>query len=413
MILRVVFLVITSLLLIAEVNAQISGCTDSLAINYNPAATVNDGSCIYDAASLAPLSSTELSPLVSETSGLTFWNNLLWTHNDNTDTKLYGLDTLNGNIIQTYLFNSIANIDWEEVSADDEYLYIGDFGNNLNGNRTDLKILRISKASILAGNPAIDTISYHYSDQVDFSPTGANNTDFDCEAMIVSVDSIYLFTKQWISRGTAVYSLPKIPGSYTASRLYSFQVEGLVTGAAYLEQQRLVMLSGYSGLLSPFTWLLYDFSGNNFFGGNKRKISVSMSFRQVEAIATINGLKVYMTNESFVQPPIINNPQQLHIFDFSPLLANYLNNQVMNIEVTPGEREVFLFPNPATGFVSLKVADSLADMDFRLVKTTGALVETGKLTGNSVVIDVSGLNSGIYLLKIGENNRHTLKLIKR
>jgi len=83
---------------------------------------------------------------------------------------------------------------------DKDYLYVGDFGNNLNGNRTDLKILRIRKNSVLVNPLKIDTINFSYSNQTNFTPTGTNNTDFDCEAFIVASDSIYLFTKQWISK---------------------------------------------------------------------------------------------------------------------------------------------------------------------------------------------------------------------
>jgi len=411
--LHIVFLVISSLLLSAEVNAQVYGCTDSLAVNFNPAATVNDGSCVYDNASVSPQRSIELSSQISETSGLTFWNNLLWTHNDDTDTALYGLDTLNGKIIQTYLLNRVVNNDWEEISADDKYLYVGDFGNNWNGNRTDLKILRISKASMLAGNSAVDTISYHYSDQVDFSPTGANNTDFDCEAMIVSADSIHLFTKQWITKATTVYSLPKTPGNHTANHISSFNVEGLITGATYLKDQRLLILCGYNSLVSPFAWLIYDLPEHRFFSGNKRKISFSLPFHQTEGVYASKGLKVYTTNEASSLSPFINIPPQLHIFDLSPFLASYLSKQTLTIELSKGQKEIFIYPDPVTSFVLLQVADSFQNEEYRILNASGSIVNKGKMTGNTVNIDLSCLHTGIFLLKIGNSSQNTLKLIRR
>src|SRR5690606_30715450 len=115
-------------------------------------------------------------------------------------------------VIQTYNLQSISNTDWEEISQDEDYFYIGDFGNNGHGNRTDLHILRISKAS-LADEPIIDTIHFSYNNQTDFTGTEPNATDFDCEAMIISQDSIYLFTKQWLSQNSAIYALSKTPGS--------------------------------------------------------------------------------------------------------------------------------------------------------------------------------------------------------
>ncbi len=115
--------------------AQVPGCTDPLANNYDPSATFNDGSCTYDPVSISLQSTSLLSDQISETSVLINWNGVLWTHNDNADTVIYGLDSMSGDIVQTYSLNGVRNIDWEEISQDDEYIYIGDFGNNSNGNQ--------------------------------------------------------------------------------------------------------------------------------------------------------------------------------------------------------------------------------------------------------------------------------------
>ena len=69
-------------------NAQTLGCTDPMAINYNPNATINNGSCVYADTSIAPNSSVNLDAKVTETSGLIKWNNHIWTHNDNDDLNL-------------------------------------------------------------------------------------------------------------------------------------------------------------------------------------------------------------------------------------------------------------------------------------------------------------------------------------
>lgn len=303
--------------------AQVYGCTDPLANNYNAAATVNNGSCTYNSTSVSPTASFNLAAALDETSGLIRWNNQIWTHNDSQDINLYALDTLNGSIVQTQPLNGVVNTDWEEISQDDEYLYIGDFGNNGNGNRTDLKILKISKSSVLAGSPVVETINFSYSNQVNFNPTGGNNTDFDCEAFIVSADSIFLFTKQWVSNQTSVYSLAKTPGTHIANLKTTYNVQGLITGATSFIEENLIVLSGYSTSLQPFVYLLYDYTGNNFFSGNKRKIGLNLAFHQVEGIATNNGLKYYISNEAFNQFPF-NVPQKLHTLNLSAYLQNYL-----------------------------------------------------------------------------------------
>jgi len=97
---------------------------------------------------------------LDETSGLILWNKRLWTHNDSEDLNIYALDTINGNILQSVQLTGTVNKDWEEISHDKDYIYIGDFGNNSGGNRTDLKILKISKNSISAGQPVIETINF-------------------------------------------------------------------------------------------------------------------------------------------------------------------------------------------------------------------------------------------------------------
>jgi len=51
-------------------NAQICGCTDPLANNFNPLATSNDGTCTYNTSIVSPESSWSLPTILNETSGL-------------------------------------------------------------------------------------------------------------------------------------------------------------------------------------------------------------------------------------------------------------------------------------------------------------------------------------------------------
>jgi hypothetical protein len=307
------------LLLIAPTYGQISGCTDALAKNFDPNATNNDGSCKYNCAKIKPESTQKLSDTLRETSGLIAFDNLLWTHNDDHDTTIYGLDS-NGKIQKKIKLEKAKNTDWEEISQDSSYIYIGDFGNNYRGNRTDLHILRIEKKSFLSNNPVIDTIAFSYSNQMDFSIQKENTTNFDCEAFVVSKDSIYLFTKQWTQTKTSIYVLPKIPGNYIAQLKETLDVKGLITGATTLPSGKGIVLCGYSKILQPFLFLLYDYKNNDFSLGNKRKIKLSLPFQQIEGIATVDGNLFYLTNESFVKKPFANNPQQMHLLDLSSYL---------------------------------------------------------------------------------------------
>ncbi|MES2239952.1 MAG: T9SS C-terminal target domain-containing protein [Bacteroidota bacterium] len=316
---KVIFLLF--LLSINQIQSQILGCTDPLSKNYNPLATVNNGSCKYKSAKIKPVFTTKLSDSIIETSGLISFDNLLWTHNDDTDTTIYGLDTL-GKIKKKINLKNVINTDWEEISQDNNYLYVGDFGNNYRGNRTDLHILRIEKKSFLLNTPVIDTIAFSYSNQTDFSPQKPNTTDFDCEAFVVSKDSIYLFTKQWTSTKTSIYALPKQAGKHIAQLNETLDVKSLVTGATYLEEKKLIALCGYSKMGKTFIYLLYDFKNQDFLSGIKRKIKLKLPFHQIEGITTKDGNLFYLTNELFIKKPIANNPQQLHYFDLSKYLKN-------------------------------------------------------------------------------------------
>ncbi|SEA76608.1 hypothetical protein SAMN05443667_108139 [Flavobacterium gillisiae] len=304
-------------------HAQISGCTDPMSKNFNPSATINDGSCSYNSIKVKPKYSVELSAVLHETSGLVFSDNMMWTTNDDTDTTLYGVDT-SGVIQKRIPLKKVFNKDWEEITQDSSYFYIGDFGNNVSGNRKDLHILRIEKKSIEGNIQKTDTISFSYSNQTDFTQLKSNTTNFDCEALVIVDDSIYLFTKQWKQKRTSVYTIPKTPGQYNARLKETFNVKGLITSATIIPDKKLLVLSGYSKTLSPFAYLFYDYNRSDFFSGNKRKIKIALPFHQIEGITTQNGLQYYLTNENFTRKPFIAVPQQLHHLDLSPFLSQYL-----------------------------------------------------------------------------------------
>ncbi|HEY2727373.1 MAG TPA: hypothetical protein VGI61_09390, partial [Parafilimonas sp.] len=299
--------------------------------NYNDSATVNDGSCTYVQASITPKLKYNLNDTINETSGLLWWNKLIWTHNDSGgQPQLYGLDSSTGNIVRTVTITNAGNIDWEDIAQDGQYIYIGDFGNNANGNRTNLKIYRVKKSGIkIKDSVAASVIHFSYSDQTDFTPTGSNNTNFDCEAMIAYNDSLFLFSKDWKDGKTRLYKLPKVPGTYIAEKTSELNVDGLITGAEIISDKRVIVLTGYSNTVTPFIYLLYDFSGNNFFGANKRKIQINESFTQVEGICALNNNNFYISNERFQK--FVTVPAKLQTINLNTLLKPYYSKISKNI----------------------------------------------------------------------------------
>lgn len=305
---------------------QIQGCTDVEAKNYNPNAIINDGSCIYAKKKVKPISSIQINDTINETSGLIYWENKLWTMNDDKDTHLYSIDTTGINLQKQHLAK-VKNKDWEAISQDSLYIYLGDFGNNVSGNRKDLHILRIEKKSLLENKMIIDTIAFTFENQTNFDKQKANKTDFDCETLLANRDSLYLFTKEWSSKQTRLYVLPKTPGIHQANYKASLNVNGLITGGVILEDKKIIALCGYSKKLKSFVYLLYDYKDNDFFSGNKRKIKLKLPFHQIEGITTKNGLQYYLTNENFQRKPIISIIQQLHSVDLTSYLNPYLSKR--------------------------------------------------------------------------------------
>ena len=411
--LKFVFLVCLSSLSIIQLNAQLTGCTDPLALNYDAAAQLNDGSCSYPTTSVNVTNSLDLPASLQESSGLIYYNNAIWTHNDNSDLKLYQLNPNDASQIATQTILNCNNMDWEEITQDANFIYVGDFGNNSSGNRTDLHILRIAKNSLFTSSLSVDTIWFTYSNQTDFSATSGNNTNFDCEAFIVSSDSIYLFTKQWLNQQSTIYVLPKLPGTYSAQLKATIPVNGLITGANFQEEKRLITLIGYSGLLQPFLYLLYDFQGTNFESGNKRKVGLNLPFHQTEGITSENGIDYYVSNEYFSNA-FVATPQKLHTLNLSNFLQPYINSLTNHIETLNESYNLTLTPNPTNQSISIH-SENLTFKTIVISTNFGKIVQqTSVNEANEATLNVASLLPGSYFLSVISNkgilNRNFIKL---
>ncbi len=327
-----------------EVTAQVAGCTDPLANNFNAAATLNDGSCTYNTTSYTPpVKVSHLNDTLRESSGLQFANNGLWTFNDSGgEAAIYKIDTLSNTILQRVYLMGATNKDWEDIAFDGTYFYIGDFGNNLNGARTDLKIYKFPISSIPphADNPVvnisanqIDVINFMYADQPQPPVvTNSNNTKFDCEAMVVDNGRIHLFTKDWINLTTTHYIINSTnAGNYILSPKETLATNYLVTAADKPIGQELISLLGYqkSGFANHFIFLLSNYSDGFYFNGNKRKINLPdvTVMGQAEGIAFRDDSTGYISNEKFIINGfnITINPM-LKAFNIGPYVSTFINN---------------------------------------------------------------------------------------
>ncbi len=322
---------------------QIPGCTDPFASNYNASATINNGSCIYPATSLSPTIKVDpITDSLIESSGLQIAGNALWSFNDKDGTAtLYRIDTISNSLQQRVILQGATNNDWEDIAFDGTYLYIGDFGNNLNGSRTDLKIYKFPFSAIpdYTSNPVaiipaqqIEVINFTYSDQPQPPvATAPNSTRFDCEAMVITNGRIHLFSKNWIDLNTTHYVINGTSaGNYIATPLETLATNYLVTAADKITGQNIIVLLGYqnSGTGNHFLHILSDYRADSFFSANKRRIDLpdATVMGQSEGISFRNGKYGYISNEKFVRtvgPFTITVNQKLRSFDLSNYVASY------------------------------------------------------------------------------------------
>lgn len=380
------------------------GCPDPQAINYDPGAVINDGTCQYQALTITPASTYSLASGLNETSGLLIHEGQLLTHNDDSDDQLYVLNAADGSISATVPLDGLTNIDWEDLAQDDDYFYLGDFGNNENGNRQNLRIYKILKASLTASTIQVDTLHFTYEDQVDFSGTGSNQTDFDCEAMISVGDSLYLFTKQWVSEGSTIYAVPKTPGNHIAQKRSEQSGLGWITGATVARNDSVIILSGYVIPSLPFIYLLYDYSAFDFFSGNVRKINVNAQYHQIEGIASSDGDKVYLTNEHFNQFTVNVDPK-LMVLNLGDLIGPYYDYSLTAGLSDNTEPSFAIYPNPVEDKLTVNGLDSEETVE--IWSLTGEKIWSEKPHHSS--IELSFLPAGLYFIKI---RNETFKLQK-
>ncbi|MEM6966500.1 MAG: T9SS type A sorting domain-containing protein [Bacteroidota bacterium] len=344
MLIRTIILFILLFFSTGNATAQ-EGCTDSQADNFDAAATTNDGSCVYPTTNYSLNEIAILPDQVLETSGLAFFDNQLWTHNDaGNEDKIYQLDTMTGTILNTVIIANSENTDWEDLAQDDTHLYLGDFGNN-SGSRTDLTIYKFPKSQLASGIATAEVIEFSYADQTDFTVNN-NMNDYDCEAFFFYNDSLHLFSKNWVNQETRHYVVPTNAGSYVAEVRETFNVQGLITGAD-ISEDGVVALLGYSLSGVNFMWLCFDYQGTQFFSGNKRKISLGLAINnsQTEALVFKEGGRGYVASEQFA-----SLDAKLLSFQSEQWTTN-MSTGSSALELNP--RLATVFPNPNTGNVSI------------------------------------------------------------
>ncbi len=347
--------------------------------------------------SLIPIALLE--ETISESSGLIFLNNRLITHNDSGNApELYEINPSNGLISRSIEVTNTTNIDWEDMTYDDAYIYIGDFGNN-NGDRQNLSIHRISISEYLSVSSTIisdETIRFNYKEQTDFTPSPFA-TNFDAEALVSIGNHLYLFTKNWVNFKTDIYQIPKIAGTYEIQKIASLDVEGLITGATYNSSKNNITLTGYNTSGAAFLVELINFNSSDFSYESLHRNMVAIpntNSPQIEAIICKDDDSYYITSEAFQDTPAT-------LFEFNTNTLHLSLNSMRRATST-------IFPNPTSDSVKIENADYVKSRVFDIKGVYIKETSTPEISFNN-------LPQGVYLVQLffAKGNKEYIKVIKK
>ena len=242
------------------------------------------------------LETIALPKIINETSGLEILNNQFITHNDSGGEPSLYFFSQNGEIINSITleeesFWEIYNNDWEDITADEDYIYIADTGNNF-GNRDNLNIIKVKTTDF-----SIDSkIDISYKDQQTFLPRPKHK--YDAEALFLIEDKIAVLSKDRDNLFTDLYLIDKESNSkQVLESKITYNVNSLITGGDYNKDMSLLALVSYNSKGSQFLILFEDFNLKNLAEKKFRKFKIPLESAQVEAIKIIDNNTFWVTSE--------------------------------------------------------------------------------------------------------------------
>jgi hypothetical protein len=326
---------------------------------------------------------------ISESSGLlVIGENYIWSHEDSgNDNKLYGFDTL-GNLKRTLVISNVENIDWEDLTTDnDGNIYIADLGNN-NNNRVDLAVYRIPNPENFSGNQVqADILQISYADQAAFPPPSYNH-NFDVEAIIWRSGFLYLFTKdrsQPFSGLTKMYKLSDEPGTYLLQAVDSYFVgsdtdNDRITSADYNRSTGELVLLTHNRLIS-----FNNYQDDHFFDGTITEYYFTDEPGQNEAIGFVDAQRLYMTEEG--SGGEAGNLYQINLPGVNT--SNMGLNAPKNTRIYPNpSNQSISVSTPFEGSTAVRITDALGN---KVLNTNIASCKP---------LNISNLTAGVYYFSI-------------
>ena len=259
----------------------------------------SDGQEKQEYESAIVLESIVLPKVINETSGLEILNEDFITHNDSGGEPILYFFNVNGKITNSIKlgeksFWKIYNYDWEDITADEDYIFIADTGNNF-GNRDNLKIIKVKTNDFSID----DIIDVTYKDQETFTKFIPRlKHKYDAETLFLIEDKIAILSKDRTNLFTDLYLIDK--ESNLRDKLeskFTYEVNSLITGGDYNEELSLLALVGYNSKGNQFLILFEDFSLESLAENKFKKFTIPLEQAQVEAIKIIDNTSFWITSE--------------------------------------------------------------------------------------------------------------------
>jgi hypothetical protein len=233
-----------------------------------------------------------LSKKIDETSGLEIIDGQFITHNDSGgDPKLYYLDK-KGKIVFERTLEGVKNNDWEDITKDDQFIYVANMGNNFDTRKN----LSIIKTPIDPSSSEAELIEFNYPEQVKFT-TAYNQSQYDAEALITIDDYLIILTKNKLKKITEIYTLPKIAGKYEAKKIGSLNTQSIITGGDYDPETKLLALTGTLIFNEYYILKIEDFDLESKKDYKIDMYEIPIGKTQVEAIKIIDSNTFWITSE--------------------------------------------------------------------------------------------------------------------
>ena len=230
-----------------------------------------------------------LPDILEETSGLAILNDTLWTLNDSgNEAALYAISTKGALLDKRD--TTKTNIDWEDMTIVNGNMLVADMGNNF-GTRKNLHLLEIDLSN--GGATTLDSIPFHYPEQDNFDFQQA--THFDAEGIVVVENKIVVFTKNRSTLISEVYVIS--PSGGPATKMGSFAVGSLITGADYHQESKTLALTGYRRDDNQYLYVIDNLSLSAVADANISQYDLDFNGAQIEAISIIDAKTFWVTSE--------------------------------------------------------------------------------------------------------------------